>query len=71
MDIVLAMNEPLTKKLMEDLESRHAHHMVAMPWFPTPWDEKKWVDPGDDLTKLEIKVKAMTRYAETVIAKFA
>ena len=70
MDIVLAMNEPLTKKLMDELESRHAHHMVAMPWFPTPWDEKKWVDDGDDLTKLEVKKKAMTRYAESVIAKF-
>jgi len=28
-------------------------------------------DPGDDFSQLEVKKKAMKRYAETYIAKYA
>ena len=71
LDIVLSVMEAFTPNLMGELERRHAHHMTAMPWFPTPWDERRWVDEGDDLKKLEVKKKAMSRYAESVIAKYS
>jgi probable F420-dependent oxidoreductase len=71
MDLVLAVTEPLTRKLIDELERRHAHHLIAMPWFPTPWDEFRLTDDGDDISKLDVKKKAMQRYAEAVISKFS
>jgi hypothetical protein len=45
--------------------------IVIGPWIPHPWDCAQWTDPGDDFSRLEVKKKAMRRYAETVIAQCA
>jgi probable F420-dependent oxidoreductase len=43
--------------------------VVIAPWLPSPWDAIAWTDPGDDMSRIEVKRKALLRYAETVIRK--
>jgi len=41
--------------------------VVIAPWLATPWERTVWVDPGDDPSRLEVKKKALARYASAVL----
>jgi hypothetical protein len=63
--------EHFTDKVVDWLKKVGIDDIVVIgPWIPSPWDIAQWTDPGDDFSKLEVKKKAMKRYAETVIAKY-
>ncbi|HLG86813.1 MAG TPA: TIGR03619 family F420-dependent LLM class oxidoreductase [Alphaproteobacteria bacterium] len=63
--------EPLTQTLVDGLKRLDIDDTVAIgPWLSTPWDIQKWTDEGDDIRRLEVKKKAIGRFAETVLAKF-
>lgn len=68
--ICFAPAEPFTPTVADGSRKIGIEDVIVIgPWIPSPWDIEQWTDPGDDFTKLEIKKKAMLRYAETVIAK--
>lgn len=70
MDLCLALTEPLTQSVVDTLQSKHAHHLTAMPWIPSPWERESFLDEGDDIRELDVKKKAMLRFAEKNIVKF-
>ncbi|HTJ64496.1 MAG TPA: TIGR03619 family F420-dependent LLM class oxidoreductase [Alphaproteobacteria bacterium] len=68
--ICFAPAEPFTPAIAEGARKIGIEDIIVIgPWIPSPWDIEQWTDPGDDFGKLEVKKKAMRRYAETVIAK--
>jgi hypothetical protein len=63
--------EPMTRAVMDGAKAMDIDDIIVIgPWIPSPWDVAQWTDEGDDFTDLEVKKKAMTRFAETVIVKF-
>lgn len=69
--ICLAPGEPITPAFMHGAKAIGIDDIIVIgPWIPSPWDIEHWTDPGDDFSTLEVKKKAMRRYAETVIAKY-
>jgi probable F420-dependent oxidoreductase len=72
LSIAFAPAEQITPSLMDGARAIGIEDIIVIgPWIPHPWDAVQWTDPGDDFTRLEVKKKAMRRYAETVIAKCA
>ncbi len=70
-DICFALAEPLTATIAAELDSLGVHNMLAIaPWMPSPWDVTRCVDEGDDVRKLDVKKKALERYANTVLKHF-
>jgi len=68
--ICFAPAEPFTKQVADGAKAIGIEDVIVIgPWIPSPWDIEQWTEPGDDFSKIEIKKKAMRRYAETVIAK--
>jgi probable F420-dependent oxidoreductase len=68
--ICFPVAEPLTRDVMQGAQAIGIDDIIVIgPWIPSPWDIQQWTDPGDDFGSLEVKKKAMKRYAETVIAK--
>ena len=43
--------------------------VVIAPWLRSPWDPKAWIDDGDDFGQLDVKRKALERYARAVLDK--
>lgn len=68
---LIALGEPLTLAAHDKLAARGIGDMSAMPFFPNPWDATPYVDAGADWRELDVKRKAILRYGESVIAKFA
>jgi probable F420-dependent oxidoreductase len=69
LSIGFAPAEPVTPGLVRAArEIGIADIVVIGPWLPHPWEAEQWTDRGDDIRDLEVKRKAMRRYAETVIA---
>ena len=63
--------EPITDAVMAGAKAIDIEDIIVIgPWIPSPWDVVQWTDPGDDFSTLDVKKKAMKRYAETVIAKY-
>jgi hypothetical protein len=62
-DIMLCPLEPITPEAQAELEGAGAHHTMALPWTPSPWGRAPWVKEGEDHTRLEVKCKAMERFA--------
>ena len=64
--------EPVTDNFIGGLNKIGIDDLIAIgPWIPTPFEAVKMTDPGDDFSQLEVKKKAMKRYAETYISKYA
>jgi hypothetical protein len=63
--------EPLTDKFIPGVKKIDIDDIIVIgPWIPSPWESTQMTDPGDDFSALEVKKKAMKRYAETYIAKY-
>jgi hypothetical protein len=43
--------------------------VVIAPWLASPWDVTSWLDAGDDMAQLAVKLKALERYAAAVLRK--
>lgn len=70
LDIVLPLAEPVTQAGVDRLRDLGVHDLVVIaPWLPSPWDVQPWLDPGDDSSRLEVKCKALERYAASVVQK--
>jgi len=64
--------EPVTDDFIAGLNKIGIDDLIVIgPWIPTPFEAVKMIDPGDDFSQLEVKKKAMKRYAETYISKYA
>jgi probable F420-dependent oxidoreductase len=64
--------EPLTEPVVDGLRRIGIDDIVAIgPWLSTPWDVENWTDPGDDIRNIAFKKKAMVRFAEKVVRKYA
>lgn len=71
-DVCFALAEPMTPAVADDLRGMGADNaLVIAPWMPSPWDIQRWIDDGDDIGRLDVKKKALERYAEKVIRHFA
>ena len=62
-DIMACPLEPMKPEFQEELESAGTHHMMSLPWTPSPWGQAPWVKEGEDHTRLDVKRKAMERFA--------
>jgi probable F420-dependent oxidoreductase len=69
-DVGLALAEPVTPAAVTELEEHGLDDLVVIaPWLRSPWDAHAWIDDGDDIGRLDIKRKALERYASTVLDK--
>jgi probable F420-dependent oxidoreductase len=69
-DVCASLVEPLTQSVVEALQTMKVNNVVFIsPWLMSPWDDQRWVDDGDDLRKLDVKKKALERFADVVIRK--
>lgn len=65
-DVVLSPTEAITPRVKAELEAAGAHHVMALPWIPSPWGRSPWVEEGEDHTRLDVKCKAMERFGRQV-----
>lgn len=65
-DVCLSPLEPMTPDVQAELEQAGAHHVMVLPWTPSPWGRAPWVAEDEDHTRLEVKCKAMERFARQV-----
>jgi probable F420-dependent oxidoreductase len=65
-DVMLCPLEPMTADILTEFERAGGHHMMALPWTPSPWGRAPWVKEGEDHTQLDVKRKAMERFARQV-----
>jgi probable F420-dependent oxidoreductase len=65
-DVMLCPLERITPEAQTELEDAGAHHVMALPWTPSPWGRAPWVEEGEDHTRLEVKCRAMERFARQV-----
>lgn len=69
-EMAIPLVQPLTPDTLGGLKGLGVDQMMIIsPWMPTPWDVAKWVDDGADTRKLDVKKKALERFANTVIAR--
>jgi len=70
-DICFALAEPMTPAVADDLRELGVNNLLAIaPWMPSPWDVARCVDEGDDIRKLDVKKKAMERFANTMLRQY-
>jgi alkanesulfonate monooxygenase SsuD/methylene tetrahydromethanopterin reductase-like flavin-dependent oxidoreductase (luciferase family) len=62
-DVMLCPLEPMTSEAQAEFEGAGAHHVMALPWTPSPWGRARWVKEGEDPTRLAVKRQAMERFA--------
>jgi probable F420-dependent oxidoreductase len=62
-DVMLCPMQPITPEAQAELEGEGAHHVMTLPWTPSPWGRAPWVKEGEDHTLLEVKCEAMQRFA--------
>lgn len=71
-DIAIASLEPYSEQVLRDYSDMGVNQLMVMPpWMPSPWGESSYLDSGDDISELAVKVKALRRFADNVIGKFS
>jgi probable F420-dependent oxidoreductase len=69
-EIGLPLAEPVTQQAVDAVQELGVHDLVVIaPWLPSPWDIKSWLAPGEDMSLLTVKKKALERYADAVLRK--
>ena len=68
-DACVSLAGPLDDAAADTLAGAGVGDMTAIPWMATPWDMARYVDEGADVTRLQVKKDAMSRFADAVIAK--
>ena len=70
LEVGLALAEPVTPAAVAELSAHALDDLVVIaPWLRSPWDPKAWIDDGDDFGQLDVKRKALERYARAVLDK--
>jgi probable F420-dependent oxidoreductase len=70
LDVGLPLAEPVTQPGVDQLREHGLGDLVVIaPWLPSPWDVQAWIDSGDDMSRLDVKAKALERYASAVMQK--
>lgn len=71
-DIAIASLEPYSEEVLHDYRDMGVTQLMVMPpWMPSPWGESSYLDKGDDIRELAVKVKALRRFAENVPGRFS
>ena len=68
-DILFSLVETTTAEKIARLQEAGATHNVVLPWVVTPWGKAKWLGDEDNTTLLDVKKRAMERFAEDVIRR--
>jgi len=69
-EVALPLAEPVTQAAVDALRELGVRDLIVIaPWLSSPWDRTSWLDQGDDMSKLEVKKKALERYEQAVIRK--
>jgi probable F420-dependent oxidoreductase len=69
-EVGLPLAEPVTQAAVDALRELGLRDLVVIaPWLPSPWDTTSWLGPDDDMSKLDVKKRALERYAQAVIRK--
>jgi len=69
-EVALPLAEPVTPAAVDALRALGVADLVVIaPWLPSPWDPLAWLEAGEDPTRLDVKKKALQRYAASVLAK--
>jgi probable F420-dependent oxidoreductase len=69
-EVGLPLAEPVTQQAVDAVQELGVHDLVVIaPWLPSPWDIKSWLAPGEDMSHLAVKKKALERYADAVLRK--
>lgn len=66
-DVCCSLIQPLTRELESELEALGARNNMVLPWVVTPWGRAPWLKDGEDTADLEVKKRAMERFADKVI----
>ncbi len=67
-EVGLPLAEPVTPAAAEAVRAMGVDDLVVIaPWLPSPWDTTTWLAPGEDMSRLEVKQRALERYAEAVL----
>jgi probable F420-dependent oxidoreductase len=66
-DVCCSLIQPLTKELEARLEALGADNNMVLPWVVTPWGRAPWLHDGEDPADLDVKKRAMERFANKVI----
>jgi alkanesulfonate monooxygenase SsuD/methylene tetrahydromethanopterin reductase-like flavin-dependent oxidoreductase (luciferase family) len=67
-EVGLPLAEPVTQAAVDAVRALGIGDLVVIaPWLPSPWDTATWLDAGDDMSRLEMKKKALERYAAAVL----
>jgi probable F420-dependent oxidoreductase len=70
LEVGLPLAEPITRAGIATLTEHGLNDLVVIaPWLPSPWDPRAWIDEGDDFGRLDVKVKALERFADSVLNK--
>lgn len=66
--VLAAYLGPMTPDALAELEAMGVHDMTVMaPWMLSPWGERRFVDEGADIRRLDVKTLAMERFAEAAL----
>jgi probable F420-dependent oxidoreductase len=69
-EVGLPLAEPVTQQAVDAVQELGVHDLVVIaPWLPSPWDVTAWLAPGEDMSHLAVKKKALERYAQAVLRK--
>jgi probable F420-dependent oxidoreductase len=69
-EVGLPLAEPVTPEAAEAVRALGVDDLVVIaPWLPSPWDVQAWLEPGEDMTRLETKKRVLERYARAVLRK--
>ena len=69
-EVGLPLAEPVTQAVVDAVRALGVEDLVVIaPWLPSPWDSAAWLDAGDDMSRLEVKKKALERYATAVLRR--
>lgn len=68
-DVCCSLIAPLSEELEARLEGIGAHHNMTLPWVVTPWGRAPWLKDDEDPAELDVKKRAMDRFAKKVIRR--
>jgi probable F420-dependent oxidoreductase len=69
-EVGLPLAQPVTQQAVDAVQELGVHDLVVIaPWLPSPWDTQSWLVPGEDMSHLTVKKKALERYADAVLRK--
>jgi probable F420-dependent oxidoreductase len=66
-NVCCSLIQALKPDLEAELEALGAEHNMVLPWVVTPWGRAPWLKDGEDVASLDVKKRAMERFANKVI----